>query len=121
MFLITSMIRVNKQTHVHLFSSRLWGIRRLWLLNFTIEVFPISLDKIRHINIRIRWIKYKTGIMLLLQISKDMKQCFQVPFSWHSHMRCKYGNFSDNVNTSKFNNPMNYTNFRLIVVSHVMT
>ena len=65
--LVPSMIRVNEQLKVYLFTSRFYHV--------TIKTLPIMFHKVGKFILRIGWIKHHPRIMLVLQISIHMEHC----------------------------------------------
>jgi hypothetical protein len=51
-------------------------------MHVAIEMLPIAFLEHSHIKSRIRWVKDDSRIVLLVKISKQMEQCFQMSLTW---------------------------------------
>jgi hypothetical protein len=82
--LVTCVIRINKQTNVYILTS--WGWRIWWdcFLYVPIILLPIAFLEITHVDLWVSWIKDKSGIVLLFQIGKHMKDSVKL-----SSLRCR--------------------------------
>ncbi len=75
-----------EHANVKVFTQRLGHVVWDGFLHITVELGPIIGGEGRHVDIGVSWVKNKSRVMFLLEISHGVKGSFQMTFTGISEM-----------------------------------
>ncbi len=111
---LSCVVAIAEHVNVKVFTQRLGHV--LWdgFLHITVELGPIIGGKGRYVNVGVGWVKDKSRVMLLLEISHDVEGSFQMTFTGIGEGQGKKRYFSRNVNEAELNHPTGHTDKVLV-------
>ena len=83
---ISCMVWINKYSQINFLAPWLRCVGRNRLLHVTIKITPIMLLKHWHVRSWICWIKYHPGIVIVIQISKNVGHRFKLALPWYCNL-----------------------------------
>jgi hypothetical protein len=85
--LATSMVAVAHHANFNFLPQEFRHVMRNCFRHIIVELGPVILGKVTLINDRVSWVKYKSRIVLLLQVPHYVECSLKVAFARKSEMR----------------------------------
>ena len=111
---LSGVVTVAEHANIKVFAQRLRHVGKDSFLYITVELHPVILGNRMHVDGWVSWVKHKSGVMFLLEITHHVEGNLKVSCTGVSKVRRKERDLGCNVNTAELHHPTYHTNEVLV-------